>query len=247
MFLLRHLQHAQHARNTDRATAAARRRHGCGRVRIGLILPCKIVARGRCGRGFAAIVGHDFLGRRVVVHHERTACNRARLRLHQAKHGLHRHRRIDGRSARLQHLATGLAGQRRVRHRHVAVRLLGLEPQAVARSRFRRGRITRHARAHDHRAARAAQHRATVGVGVHAQRVFIIVVIAAVAAHQKHRNGHRGEWPEFSCLHGLSPLVVEVVPFAEQPTQIDSFSQARTGHSQSTLSAATRPRAWCFA
>src|SRR6185503_11521921 len=59
------------------------------------------------GRGFAAIVGGEFLRPRVVVHDERAAADAGTLRLDQVEHQLHGHRGVQRVAAALDDVVSG--------------------------------------------------------------------------------------------------------------------------------------------
>ncbi|MNU45690.1 hypothetical protein D3C71_345370 [compost metagenome] len=145
------------------------------------------------------------------MEHEGTAAQAARLRLDQAEHGLHRHRRIDRAAAGLEHVAAGPRGQRVVRDHHVVLGVHQLVAGHVARRRLRRGRIARVARADDHGGAAARNLAAVVGGGRGRGRglvgrvdrgdgrdqcgvvLRVVVAVAAAAGHgQGEREGRQG-------------------------------------------------------
>ncbi|MCY1511943.1 hypothetical protein D9M68_463850 [compost metagenome] len=211
----------EHAHGAGRADGAAARSGaaglGCGLV-VRVVDPAQVVLGGRRRRRLAPVVRLHLLRRRVVMEHEGTAAQAARLRLDQAEHGLHRHRRIDRAAAGLEHVAAGPRGQRVVRDHHVVLGVHQLVAGHVARRRLRRGRIARVARADDHGGAAARDLAAVVGGGRGRGRglvgrvdrgdgrdqcgvvLRVVVAVAAAAGHgQREREGRQRP----PCAHGV--------------------------------------------
>ena len=105
---VRHTEHRDDPRDTDRATGAHRYREG-ERLTGGV----QEHAGSRALRGdLAAIEGDNVAAAGIVVHEKSAAAEPRGLRLDKPKHRLHRDRCIDGRSARTQHLEPGFHSPR---------------------------------------------------------------------------------------------------------------------------------------
>ena len=103
---VRLLQHAHRAWHADRAAADHAVVEGHG-LAVGAD---EQLFGGGGGRGLAAVPGHQLAP--AAVQQKGAAADAAGLRFDQAQHHLHRHRRVDGVAARLQHLVAGVGGQR---------------------------------------------------------------------------------------------------------------------------------------
>ena len=100
---VRLLRHGQHVDGAERARGAARQ-HAYEVAERLAVRPFEHLRRGACGRGLTAIVGGRPLRLRVVIEHEGAAPETGALRLHEAQHRLHGHRRVRCAAAGLQHL-----------------------------------------------------------------------------------------------------------------------------------------------
>ena len=173
---VRLLQHAHRARHADRAATDHAVVEGHG-LAVGAD---EQLFGGGGGRGLAAVPGHQLAP--AAVQQKGAAADAAGLRFDQAQHHLHRHRRVDGVAARLQHLVAGVGGQRvgggDGEFFGGPAGLVGPARSALGRDR-RRGRW------------RVAE------------------VAAAGAAGQQGGGGQGAEGEQAGRGHGASPLVIE--------------------------------------
>ena len=110
---MRKLEHAQHARNPDRAPADYR---FCKRDRFPV--PTEETIRScRSGRGLAAVVASQALVAFGPVEQERAPADARGLGLDQAEHHLNRNHRVEGRAAAPKDVVPGIDGER-VRRRN---------------------------------------------------------------------------------------------------------------------------------